>query len=186
MLRFLSVEEFANLMVGDKPGYWEVPASIRNLGKAIVVLDSAVKRLEDILQKFPQLSNVVYQRLLKLVKTKIKGYSVTVTEEHAEKFRKILSTRAAKTKKDRIRYLLKALRDLGYELSLERLQEYIAELYEVSPYVVQHIVKALKLFIKHVIRDPNLYLVFKTLKVEPEPRDIPTLDDIRSVTRATE
>jgi integrase len=53
--------------------------------------------------------------------------------------------------------------------------------------VAQHTAKALKLFIKHVLRDPNLYNAFKTPKVElslvAEPL---TLEEVRAVARAIE
>jgi integrase len=98
-----------------------------------------------------------------------------------------LRSEAPKTRSERIRYLRRALDDLGWELSADRLQEYIVELSEDSPHVAQHIAKALKLFIKHVIKDPNLYQAFKTPKVDygltAEPL---TLDIIRSVAKAIE
>ena len=123
---------------------------------------------------------------MELIKSRIKSYSIAISREHIEKFKKLLSTKAKKTKADRLRYLERALRDLNYELSPDRLQEYIAELHEISPNVAQHVAKALKLFIKHVIKDPNLYSAFKTPRTEVVPREIPTIDDIRKVARAIE
>jgi integrase len=53
--------------------------------------------------------------------------------------------------------------------------------------VAQHTAKALKLFLKHVLRDPNLYSAFKTPRVEygltAEPL---TLEEVRAVARAIE
>jgi ribosome-binding factor A len=51
---------------------------------------------------------------------------------------------------------------MGWKLSAE------------SPSVAQHTAKALRLFIKHVLRDPNLYISFKTPKVELS-KDLHTL-----------
>ncbi|MFZ8793864.1 MAG: hypothetical protein ACO2O2_08285 [Acidilobaceae archaeon] len=58
---------------------------------------------------------------------------------------------------ERLHYLRRALEDLGWELSAERLEECIADLRGESLNVVRHAVKALKLFIKHMLRNPNLY-----------------------------
>jgi integrase len=143
--------------------------------------------LELVLEKYPQLSNVTYQKLVELMKSRVRGYSVTVTREHIEAFEKLLKPKAPKTREERLRYLRRALEDLGWELSAERFQEYIAELSEESPNVAQHTAKALKLFIKHVLRDPNLYAAFKTPKVElslvAEPL---TLEEVRAVARVIE
>jgi hypothetical protein len=59
-------------------------------------------------------------------------------------------------------YLRRALEDMGWKLSAE------------SPSVAQHTAKALRLFIKHVLRDPNLYISFKRPKVELS-KDLHTL-----------
>jgi len=91
---------------------------------------------------------------------------VRVAEEHVEKFKKKLSARAKKTKEDRVRYLLKALDDLEWELSPERLEDYILELYEESPHRAAHVAKALKLFIKTVLRDKELYYSFKVPRTQ--------------------
>ena len=95
------------------------------------------------LEKYPQLSNIAYQRLVGLLKSRIRGYSVTVTREHVDAFERLLKSKAPKTRVERLRYLRRALEDLGWELSAESLQEYIAELSEESPNVAQHIAKAL-------------------------------------------
>jgi integrase len=102
-------------------------------------------------------------------------------------FEKLLKSKAPKTRVERLRYLRRALEDLGWEFSAESLQEYVVGLSEESPNIAQHIAKALELFIKHVLRDPNLYSTFKTPKVEyglaAEPL---TLEEVRAVARAIE
>jgi integrase len=190
MLRMLSVDEFAVLVGSTATQQALQQPTIRepqSLGEAAIALEQHVRALELVLEKYPQLSNIAYQKLVELLKSRVRGYSVAVTRGHVEAFEKLLKSKAPKTREERLRYLRKALEDLGWELSAERLQEYIAELQEESPGVAQHTAKALKLFIKHVLRDPNLYSAFKTPKVElslvAEPL---TLEEVRAVARAIE
>jgi integrase len=190
MLRMLSVDEFAVLVGSTTTQQMLQQLTVRepqSLGEAAIALDQHVRGLELILEKYPQLSNIAYQKLVELLKSRVRGYSVTVTREHLEAFEKLLKSKAPKTRVERLRYLRRALEDLGWELSAERLQEYIAELSEESPSVAQHTAKALKLFIKHVLRDPNLYNAFKTPRVEyglaAEPL---TLEEVKAVARAIE
>jgi integrase len=188
MLRMLSIDEFAMLVGSSSAQQTLQQLTVRepqSLGEAAIALDQYVRGLELVLEKYPQLSNIAYQKLVELLKVKVRGYSVAVTREHVEAFEKLLKSKAPKTRVERLRYLRRALEDLGWELSAERLQEYIAELSEESPNVAQHTAKALKLFIKHVLRDPNLYNAFKTPKVElslvAEPL---TIEEVRAVARA--
>jgi integrase len=190
MLRMLSVDEFAMLVGSTATQQMLQQPTIReprSLSEAALALNQYVRGLELVLERYPQLSNIAYQKLVELLRARIRGYSVTVTREHLEAFERLLKSKAPKTRVERLRYLRRALEDLGWELSAERLQEYIAELQEESPHVAQHTAKALKLFIKHVLRDPNLYNAFKTPKVElslvAEPL---TLEEVRAVARAIE
>jgi integrase len=190
MLRMLSVDEFAMLVGSSSAQQTLQQLTVRepqSLGEAAIALDQHVRALELVLERYPQLSNIAYQKLVELLKFRVRGYSVAVTREHVEAFEKLLKSKAPKTRVERLRYLRRALEDLGWELSAERLQEYIAELREESPNVAQHTAKALKLFIKHVLRDPNLYNAFKTPKVElslvAEPL---TLEEVKAVARAIE
>ena len=186
----LSVDEFA-LLVGFTASQQALQQLIirepQSLGEAALALDQYVRGLELVLERYPQLSNIAYQRLVELLKTRVRGYSVTVAREHVDAFEKLLKSKAPKTRVERLRYLRRALEDLGWEFSAESLQEYVAGLSEESPNIAQHIAKALELFIKHVLRDPNLYSTFKTPKVEyglaAEPL---TLEKVRAVARAIE
>jgi len=101
------------------------------------------------------LNNVAYQKLMELLKAKVGGYSVAVTREHVEAFEKLLKSKVEQSRRNRIAYLKRALNDLGWELSAERLQGYIAEL-RGEPTCGVHIAVTLGFFIKHVIKDPNL------------------------------
>ena len=190
MLRMLSVDEFAMLVGSTTSQQTLQQLTVRepqSLGEAAIALDQHVRGLELVLERYPQLSNVAYQKLVELLKSRVRGYSVAVTREHVEAFERLLKSKAPKTRVERLRYLRRTLEDLGWELSAERLQEYIAELSEESPNVAQHTAKALKLFIKHVLRDPNLYNAFKTPRVEygltAEPL---TIEEVRAVARAIE
>jgi integrase len=188
MLRMLSVDEFAMLVGSSSAQQTLQQPTVRepqSLGEAAIALDQHVRALELVLEKYPQLSNIAYQKLVELLKSRVRGYSVTVTREHVEAFERMLKSKAPKTREERMLYLRRTLNDLGWELSAERLQEYIAELSEESPHVARHIAVTLKAFIKHVLKDPNLYNAFKTPRVEygltAEPL---TLEEVRAVARA--
>jgi integrase len=190
MLRLLSVDEFVVLVGSSTAQQMLQQLTIRepqSLGEAAIALDQYVRGLELVLEKYPQLSNLAYQRLAELLKSRVRGYSIAVTREHVEAFEKLLKSKAPKTREERMMYLRRALNDLGWELSAERLQEYIAELQEESPHVARHVATTLKAFIKHVLKDPNLYSAFKTPRVEygltAEPL---TLEEVRAVARAIE
>jgi integrase len=187
MIEMLTFDELAMLLGSTPQARQQVVREPRDIAEAILAVDQYVGGLEAVLDKYPQLSNIVYQKVVELLRTRIRSYTITVTKEHLDAFEKLLKSKAPKTRADRMRYLLKALNDLGWELSQEKLQEYIAELYEESPNVAQHVAKALKLFIKHVIRDPNLYQSFKTPKVEYGLSATPlTLETVRVVAKAIE
>jgi integrase len=190
MLRMLSVDEFAMLVGSTASHQMLQQLTVRepqSLGEAAIALDQHVRALELVLEKYPQLSNIAYQKLVELLKSRVRGYSVAVTREHVEAFEKLLKSKAPKTREERMMYLRRALEDLGWELSAERLQEYIAELQEESSHVARHVAVTLKFFIKHVIKDPNLYSAFKTPRVEygltAEPL---TLEEVKAVARAIE
>jgi integrase len=190
MLRMLSVDEFA-VLVGSSTAQQSLQQlTVRepqSLGEAAIALEQHVRGLELVLERYPQLSNIAYQKLVELLKSRVRGYSVAVTREHVEAFEKLLKSKAPKTKEERMMYLKRALNVLGWELSAERLQEYMAELQEESPHVARHIAVTLKAFIKHVIKDPNLYSSFKTPRVEygltAEPL---TIEEVKAVARAIE
>ena len=188
MLRMLSVDEFAMLVGSSSAQQSLQQLAVRepqSLGEAAIALEQHVRGLELVLEKYPQLSNLAYQKLLELLKSRVRGYSVAVTREHVEAFEKLLKSKAPKTREERMMYLRRALNDLGWELSAERLQEYIAELQEESPHVARHVAVTLKAFVKHVIKDPNLYGSFKTPRVEYSLTAEPlTLEEVRAVARA--
>jgi integrase len=186
MLRMLSIGEFASLVSSSQAldrSIQRLSWEPRDLSEALSMLDQLLMGLEALVNRYPQLSSVAIQRVLGLLGRR--GYSVVITKDHIDAFEKILRSRAPKTRDERLRYLRRALRDLDWELSPERIQEYLAELSEESPNVAGHVAKALKLFIKHVLRDPNLYQAFKTPRAEADLAAEPLrLEDVRAVARA--
>jgi integrase len=190
MLRMISVDEFAMLVGSTTTQQSLQQLTVRepqSLGEAAIALDQYVRGLELVLERYSQLSNIAYQKLMELLKSRVRGYSVAVTREHVEAFERMLKSKAPKTREERLMYLRRALEDLEWELSAERLQEYVAELQEESPHVARHIAVTLKSFVKHVIKDPNLYSSFKTPRVEygltAEPL---TLEEVKTVARVIE
>ena len=111
-------------------------------------------------------------------------HTYTIKPEHIEKFKKLISDRNKKTIINHIKYLNRALRDLNWELSPDKLQEYILELREESEHVARHVSKALKLFIKLIIKDPVLYNSFKVVRPKELSLKEPlTLEQVRKIAR---
>jgi len=186
MLHHLSLEEFAKLVANERPDRKPSLSEPRDLSEAVLQFRSSVKALSEAVKRSPQISLLVYQEVTDLVKASLKGYSVQVTEGHVAKFEKLLKDRSPKTVKDHLNYFRRALKDLSYELSADRLQKYILELREDSVKAARHASKALKLFIKLVLKDPNLYQAFKIVKVEAPAKEIPSLEEVKAVAKAIE
>jgi DNA polymerase III psi subunit len=93
MLRMLSVDEFAVLVGSTATQQSLQQPTVRepqSLGEAAIALDQHVRGLELVLEKYPQLSNVAYQKLVELLKSRVRGYSIAVTREHVEAFERML------------------------------------------------------------------------------------------------
>lgn len=111
-----------------------------------------------------------------------------VTSDDVELFKKKLREKSKTTASDRLAYLTRALADLSYQLSPDTLNEYILEIEEESRGKAEHTAKALKLFIREVVRlrSPQLarelYDSFKTPKnrtqYRPPPLDLDILTNI--------
>jgi hypothetical protein len=104
LIKMLTVDEFATLITSKQPQQLVVREP-QSLSEAALVVDQHVRGLELVLDKYPQLSNVVYQRLVELLRSRIRGYSLTVTKEHIETFERFLRSKAPKTRSERLRYL---------------------------------------------------------------------------------
>jgi integrase len=112
--------------------------------------------------------------------------SYLVTSADIELFEKLVrNKKSKKTADDYIRYLRRAFADLNYEISPEKLKEYILDLEEESIGKAKHTAKALKLFIKEVVKTKNsmlareLYDSFKIPKSKPSRK--PYVPDITTV-----
>ncbi|MCH4814968.1 MAG: site-specific integrase [Saccharolobus sp.] len=115
--------------------------------------------------------------------------SYIVTKEDIELFEKLVRNEKSKvTAQERINYLRRALAELNYELTPTKLKEYILDLSEESKGRAEHTAKALKLFIKEVIKPKSpriareLYDSFNIPKMKPnrKPINLP-LDTVKSI-----
>lgn len=89
-----------------------------------------------------------------------------VSEDDVMKFEVLLNEKAASTKKQRIRYLKKALSELGYQLSPDGIRELLNK--AETPNIARHTTNSLKLFIKTVLREKNpelAHLLYSSFKV---------------------
>jgi hypothetical protein len=63
-----------------------------------------------VLKKHSQLSNIAYQKLVKLLKARVGGYNVSNRyREHVEAFERLLRSKAPETRVERLCYLRRAL-----------------------------------------------------------------------------
>ena len=109
-----------------------------------------------------------------------------VTKDDIELFEKLMkSERSKSTAEINILYLRRALAELGYELTPTKLKEYILSLAEENKSKARHTAKALKLFIKEIIKPKSpriareLYDSFKIPKTKPSHK--PYIPDIATV-----
>ena len=116
-----------------------------------------------------------------------------VSEDDVKRFEKTLQEKAKSTRDMRMRYLKRALAELGYELSPDGIRDLLAELSEESPNVARHTATTLKLFLKTVVREKNLQLAqtlynsFRVPKTRYRHRPQPlTLEALKKVFGAIE
>ena len=172
----LTVDEVYEVVHGFSPR--EV-----TINDAIAVIAKAVRD--------PGFRNVFFMLLQKQFGEYLKQTSTTylVTNEDLKLFEKLLGeSRSKKTAEDHLRYLARALADLNYELSPEKLKEYILELSEESKGKAEHIAKALKLFIREVVklRDSHLarelYDSFRIPRAKTNYRPVSlSLDTVKAI-----
>jgi integrase len=117
-----------------------------------------------------------------------------VSDEDIKLFEKIMNTqRAKKTAYMRVNSLKRALAELNYELSPSKLKEYMLDVLQESKGRAENVGKALKLFIKEVIKPKNpriageLEDVVKIPKYEREytPMNL-TLDTVKQIFNSIE
>ncbi|QXJ36579.1 tyrosine-type recombinase/integrase [Saccharolobus shibatae] len=172
----LSIDEVYDVVHGFNPK--EV-----TINDAIAVIAKAVRD--------PGFRNVFFMLLQKQFGEYLKqtAQSYLVTKEDLELFEKLLKeSKSKKTAEDRINYLRRALAELNYELSPDRLKDYILELVEENRGRAEHTAKALKLFIKEVVklRDSHLarelYDSFKIPKAKTNYRPVSlSLDTLKQI-----
>ncbi|BFH73373.1 site-specific integrase [Sulfurisphaera javensis] len=184
MIEVLTPEEFAKLIYDA-----EVNTNVRidTVQGAIFFVEDAVKKFKEIVDLHPELTNYVADKILPFVSSL--PHSVTIKPEHIKKFEAIMKMKglAKKTYENNYNYLLRALRDLNYQLSPDALAEYIVSLQEESPNVAEHVAKALKLFIKEVLKDKLLYDSFKTPRassVRVIPAEFLDYDNLKKIFEA--
>ncbi|MFP3234421.1 MAG: site-specific integrase [Sulfolobaceae archaeon] len=150
------------------------------INDAIAVITRAVQD--------PGFRNIFFMLLDKELGEYMKEHSDSylVTKDDIELFEKIVKNEKSKiTAQERVNYLKRALADLGYELTPTKLKEYILDLSEESKGRAEHTAKALKLFIKEVVKTKSpriareLYESFKTPKTKPSHK--PYVPDITTV-----
>jgi Helix-turn-helix. len=94
---------------------------------------------------------LLYQYMGDYLRTTTNTY--IVSEEDVKKFETLLSNKSKSTKDMRLRYLRRALAELGYELSPDGIREVIVGV--ETPNIARHTANSLKLFIKTVVREKN-------------------------------
>ncbi len=120
------------------------------------------------------------------------GRVIRVTEEHLGEWKMFLEARiregriSGKTARDRDRYLRRALEDLDYLLGPARLQSYIRRLTLEAPDLAAHTAKALRLFIKHILRSRELYEAVPSVQPRRPKREAPSWEEICRVIEAVE
>lgn len=183
-LRFMSPDEFRAVM-GEPEAVVLRPEGLGRLSQAEKAF---VARL---VIRDPELRSLIRSYLRDAEREDLdEGHTYTVTKRQLEDFVRVLKARRVSTTtlKDRVRYLTLALTDLNFTLSPSRLRDYVADLAERSPDKAGHVAKALKIFVKHVLRDRVLYDSFTTPRT-PERLwrdDVPTLEEVKAVAKVIE
>ncbi len=152
----------------------------------------------------PQLRNLVIDMVMRYVDLGEYERKYRVTEEDLRKFEDYLRrNRRKKTVQDRLYYLKVALRDNQFVLDASKLDDYILEKAEESVDKAIHIARALKLFLKIVVRvkEPRKFLIIynsfttpskrrrqipKALKILYDKEEPLSLEDIKTVARYIE
>ncbi|MBP1358260.1 MAG: site-specific integrase [Sulfolobus sp.] len=177
LFSYLSPSEYAEIVSGIKLDSVE----ITNKTSALQWLDWTITRLNYIIETYPDLRQIVADSLHKVIaKVRAEKYEVTVTPEMVKKFEVILLQRGVskKTYSVRLNYLRRALDEMGWVLSEEKIQEFMVRKQQESATLAQHYARALKLFINKVLKDSILYNSFKTPTGEARRRIPPEVLDI--------
>lgn len=152
----------------------------------------------------PQLRNLVIDIVMRYIDLGEYERKYRVTEEDLKKFEEFLrKNRRKKTMQDRLYYLKVALRENQFVLDASKLGDYIMEKAEESIDKAIHIARALKLFLKVVVRvkEPRKFLILynsfttpskrrqlipKALKILHDKEEPLSLEDIKTVAKYIE
>ncbi|WP_016730916.1 tyrosine-type recombinase/integrase [Saccharolobus islandicus] len=182
LLKYLSYDEYVKLL-SSEPIYPIVPDSLTN---AIIYIDTFVNGVAKILEKYPELETYLSTKIMQLIKENER--KISVTEEHLKKFEMIMKAkgRSERTIKNQLNYLRRMFKELYWELSKEKIIEYMNRVMEESPFVAKHTANALKPFIKEVLQDKQLYDSFKTPKIQYGAKVPVKLEEIKEVAKNIE
>ena len=142
--------------------------------------------------KHPASATVIYNTVLKELESLGAGKVIRVSKRHLDEWKLYLEGRiregrmARKTAGDRDRYLKIVLRDLDYTLSAPRIRNYFRREVLVSPDRASHKAKALRLFIKHILQDRDLYNSIPNISPVRKKQKAPDWSEICQVIEATE
>ncbi|ACP36030.1 integrase family protein [Sulfolobus islandicus L.S.2.15] len=182
LLKYLSYDEYVKLL-SSEPIYPIVPDSLTN---AIIYIDTFVNGVAKILEKYPELETYLSTKIMQLIKENER--KISVTEEHLKKFEMTMKAkgRSERTIKDQLNYLRRMFKEINWELSRDKIVEYMNRVMEESPFVAKHTANALKPFIKEVLQDKQLYDSFKTPKVQFREKVPIKLEEIKAMAKALE
>ena len=179
LLEYLTPEELNTLLKGWVP---ERKATLADALRTIITAreDPAFR------EQFLALLNRYLDESVQTVET-----PWHVTEKDIEEFEKAMRLKGdrEKTIRDRIHYVRKALAEIDWTLSPDKIRDYLAEvLSEEGPNVARHVSTSLKAFLKLVLkpRDPklfgSLYNSFTVIKSRPNNRiRLPTIEELREI-----
>ena len=96
-------------MVGSRAVELKEPTSLE---EAVAAVEGILDRLARVAKRWPQLPGFIHGRLRELM-GRLRGYSVAVSSEMVERFERLLKAKAAGAVDNHLRYLRRALADLG-------------------------------------------------------------------------
>lgn len=172
----LTIEEISDLIYGLKTTDVDPTTAISVIVKA---------KTDEAFRNF--FLTLLWQELREYIKEPSTTY--IVSDEDIKLFEKIMKTQRAKaTAYKRINSLKQSLAELNYELTPTKLKEYMLDVLQESKGRAENVAKALKLFIKEVIKPKNskiareLYDVVKIPRYEREYRPMTlTLETVKKI-----
>jgi len=179
LLRFIDVEEYARLVGSAPPLVDATPDDIiRVIKKALV--DRSFR-------------NLLFDLLRQAFGEEFREYRTSwiVSEKDIEDFirAKKLKGLREQTINDEVRYIRRALAELGWNLTPDGIREYLAGLAEEGEaYVLKHTTYSLKSFMKTILkpRDPGLFALLYNSFTVVKPRNhskpkLPTIEQLRQI-----